>query len=139
MDNNILYIKIPVKPIIKKYINNWRMKRFQNDYQYLITYCKLIENYIISKYEKKKSIFNDTEFKLLNTFILDNRVKKQKQIIEIYCRTRSSYSNTDFASFRYDLKDDYGYIEIIGTHSKGIYTFGPRLIWYPNDWYHPFE
>ena len=136
MNNNILYIKIPIKPIIKKDINNWRMKRFQNDYQYLITYCKLIENYIISKYEKKKSIFDDTEFKLLNTLILDNRVKKQKEILEIYCRT-SNFD--DFASFRYDLKDDYGYIEIIGTHSRGIYTFGPRLIWYPNGWYHPFE
>ena len=54
------------------------MKRFQNDYQYLITYCKLIEHYIISKYEKK-SIFDDTEFELLNTLILDNRVKKQKK------------------------------------------------------------
>ena len=54
MDNNILYIKIHIKPNITKGINNWRMKRFQNDYQYLITYCKLIEHYIISKYEKKK-------------------------------------------------------------------------------------
>ena len=46
-------IEIPVKSITKRNINNWRMIRFENDYQYLIDYCKLIENYILSKYEKK--------------------------------------------------------------------------------------
>ena len=86
---------------------------------------------------KKKSIFDDTEFELLNTLILDNRVKKQKKIPGIYCRTKCIFD--DFASFRYDLKDDYGYIKIIGTHNRGIYTFGPRLIWYPNGWYNPCE
>ena len=133
---DIIDIEIPVKSITKRNINNWRMIRFENDYQYLIAYCELIENYILSKYEKKKSIFDDTEFELLNTLTLDNRIKKQKKIKEIYCRTKDF---EDFATFRYSLKDDYGYIKIIGTHENGIYTFGPRLIWYPNGWYHPYE
>jgi len=129
-DYKILKSILPPDPEL---IGN-KLKKRNIQYQHLINCAEIITNWIKDNNDslEKKSIFFSEEYQLPNNITINNCVKTAEIHMD------GVGHSSDFASFRYTISDEYGYLDFMGTFQNGIYVFN-RFFWKHKKYWDPME
>ena len=125
---------------IQRYVpanqHNYRQKRLTRDRNAFLLCVSEIEKWITTQFTKIESEYDSREFSIDKRFAVDNRLKhqhKSQQTLPGVVCWGPTYSGMVDCYFRHDLPNGYGKIHIYGQYVSGIYHFGPRVAWYPNN------
>lgn len=125
-----------IQPHVPANQNNYRQKRLSSNRDTFLSCVSEIESWILN-FTKMDSQYDSREFHIAKQFRVDNRLKhqqKSQQTLPGVVCWGETYSGMVSCYFRHKLPRDYGKIHIYGQYISGVYNFGPRVVWYPNNW-----
>ena len=116
--------------------NNYRQKRLISNRAAFLSCVSEIESWILN-FTKMDSQYDSREFHIDKHFTVDNQLKhqqKSQQTLPGVVCWGETYFGSVSCYYRHYLPGDYGKIHIYGQYISGVYNFGPRVVWYPNNW-----